>query len=755
MKGRIPAVVLFLASALFLRSGVAWSQEPAPRSSKVYGEWRIHVKPDKGAEYARLIGDRGLPLFCEVGGRMVGWWTTQIGDLYEQVTLWEYDDMAAFQKAVEHLGKSAPFKEFVVLRDPLLAGEESRFLKLAPFAEKPRLPETAPFVIHEVHRVPFHLRETYLRFMEKAGLPLLKKHGFRPAGPWLVNVGKWTEVTYLFRFDSLAERERRMADFEATADGRTYGKVTELVEEISTRLLIPAPFAKPAPPPRAPRSSKLLPHLEEVAPGVYTAGFADRYRSANCGWVVGKKEALLVDLPRGVPAADFLGEVAAIAGQPPRTLVLTHWQPGDADVVAALLRGGVRRVLTSAGIRDRLLGEGDRVAPGQVEALARRTAVGDEGVGADLLPLDGVVGPGVAVYLPGRRLLFAGPFVIHGPRARLPGTDTALWIATLQRLEGLGATRVVPAFGSWGSAAALARQRAFLVELRRRVGHAVAQGLPPVAVPKEVGSLDDYLAWMPYDRPTGEDMEHVYRELTVPAAPFHGRPPQPEDPRPHALVLIGDGPHEPGHIEEGLRPALEAAGVVPHFTVDVRALSAENLARVALLVVLRDGLQRPQTGPKSQFVWMTPEQEHAVVRFVEGGGGFLNLHNALGLYPADGPYLQLAGGKYLGHGPLERFRVEVVDPDHPVTRGVHAFTVADEQHTPAPDAGKVHLLLRSRSDVGKEAAAGWVREAGRGRVCHLACGHTREALLQPTFQRLLRNGAAWCLRRDGRSGPAK
>jgi hypothetical protein len=32
-------------------------------------------------------------------------------------------------------------------------------------------------------------------------------------------------------------------------------------------------------------------------------------------------------------------------------------------------------------------------------------------------------------------------------------------------------------------------------------------------------------------------------------------------------VLIGDQPHEPGHIEEGLRPVFEATGLVPHFAV--------------------------------------------------------------------------------------------------------------------------------------------------------------------------------------------
>ena len=143
---------------------------------------------------------------------------------------------------------------------------------------------------------------------------------------------------------------------------------------------------------------------------------------------------------------------------------------------------------------------------------------------------------------------------------------------------------------------------------------------------------------------------------------------------------------------------------------------------------------------------MTPEQQRAVAEFVEKGGGFLNLHNSMGLYPPDGPYLNLVGGRYTGHGPLERFRVEVVNADHPITRDVTGFFVPDEQHTPVYDEKRVHLLLQSRSDDGKTvAAAGWVREPGRGRVCHLAPGHTREALLHPMYQRLLRNALRWCL----------
>ena len=33
------------------------------------------------------------------------------------------------------------------------------------------------------------------------------------------------------------------------------------------------------------RASSLLPHFEKVGERVYAAGFAEKHRSANCGWV--------------------------------------------------------------------------------------------------------------------------------------------------------------------------------------------------------------------------------------------------------------------------------------------------------------------------------------------------------------------------------------------------------------------------------------------------------------------------------------
>ncbi len=182
----------------------------------------------------------------------------------------------------------------------------------------------------------------------------------------------------------------------------------------------------------------------------------------------------------------------------------------------------------------------------------------------EIIPLDDVAGHGgAAIHLARQGVLFAGPLIVNGPRTPLPGSDTELWLSTLVKFDEFNSERVVPGFGSWGGPEIVGRERRFLTELRRQIAYLIAQGHSESSLKNEVRIPAADLVWMPYDKPTLEDLEHVYRELTVPIAPFDGRAPDPLDPHPHALVLVGDQPHEPGHIIEGLKPVFEAVGVVP------------------------------------------------------------------------------------------------------------------------------------------------------------------------------------------------
>ena len=472
-------------------------------------------------------------------------------------------------------------------------------------------------------------------------------------------------------------------------------------------------------------SARTLDFVQQLAPGVHLAGFADRYGSANCGWIELEDRTVLIDLPHGIGVEAFLAAVARTSPKPVRSLLLTSEPDPENETLQALRARGVELVEVAGARRTISFGKG----PGRIETVP-----------CD----DGLESAATALYLPRERILFAGRMVIQGPRAKLPGRDTLAWLDTLRKLKRLGASRVVPGFGSWESEDLLGRQMRFLAELRRQVAFGICLGIPLEEIQRGILLPASFYAWPPYGEPAAEDIEHLFREQTVPEAPF-GRKGLPEQGGgPQALVLIGDRYHEPEHIRQGLMPVFQATGVTPHFAVDVRALSAETLARVQLLVVLKDGMLWPEGNDRPYRQWMTMEQQEAVVEFVEAGGGFLNLHNSMGLYP-EGSYLELVGGRYKGHGPLERFEVEVVNVDHPVTRGVRDFFVADEQHTPSYDSKKVELLLRNRSDQGKAGAAGWAYQAGKGRLCHLANGHTRESLDHPMFQRLMRNAVRWCL----------
>ena len=535
---------------------------------------------------------------------------------------------------------------------------------------------------------------------------------------------------------------------------------------------------------------QLLPHHAELAPGIHAAGFSHQFASANCGWVELDGETLLVDLPRGRSVEAYLDRVTGKGKRPARRLVLTHiWEdPSWADysaydpaekrwyrsaepmgldpvapLVTALVKRGVTQIVTSPRIRERLLAGMPDLDPSMVTALSSPGSVGDPARSIQFLPLDEVGDEGAgALYLQQEKVLFGGPLVMNGIRFNPQGKDTAAWIGVLDSLQELGAQQVAPGFGSWTGSGMVERLRDLLAELRDQVAYGIAIGHSLPEVQKYVRIPDGLQYWTTHTRPREAQIAHVYRELTVPNAPFHGRPPQPGDSSPHALVLIGDSPHPPAPIRKALALVFQATGVTPHFAVDVNALSAENLSRVQLLVILRDGRQVERRGEGREPLrvlldplhgeiqtWMTLDQERAVADFVEKGGSFLNLHNSLGLYPPAGPYLKLVGGRYIGHGPYERFRVEVVDPEHPITRGVSDFTTADEQHTPVLyDESQVHVILESRMDNGIAVPAGWVREVEKGRVCHLAGGHPAEPLFHPMNQRLMKNAVRWCLRQE-------
>src|SRR5262245_28420328 len=189
-------------------------------------------------------------------------------------------------------------------------------------------------------------------------------------------------------------------------------------------------------------------------------------------------------------------------------------------------------------------------------------------------------------------------------------------------------------------------------------------------------------------------------------------------------------------------------------------------------------------------------QCRAIRGWLEAGGHWLALHGTSGgraervegvrqRRTAKTEHHALLGCRFLIHPPICRFRVDVTDGDHPLTRGIaKSFEIEDEPYfIELQDPGSTRILLTAdygpgavapaltalyASDTslqpdGKTRVLGYTREIGQGSVTYSTFGHchsvaSREGRpvdpAQPTFRapweneaylKLLRNAIAWSL----------
>jgi cyclase len=472
----------------------------------------------------------------------------------------------------------------------------------------------------------------------------------------------------------------------------------------------------------------------EVAPGVYfRAGDLARGQS-NSGFIVCPEWVIAIEAPTPEASAAMQAEIAAVTSKPVRYVVLTHGHGDHLNGLEAFTSKGAMVVCAEA-LRRQLEAKN---APGQFVGISERLTLRAGGRNIELATYGRAHSPSdLFVSLPGEGVLFSGDAVLNMPAMFMGECDVVNWIRTLRRLEKGGSRVVCPGHGPSGGAELIERMADHLTALRDEVGYQICQGrtfeaaLGQVKAPEQARYARDAKHFE-------AQLKAVYAQLTAaPAAPASAAVP-------HALVLIGDYYHRPAWSRPPLEAVFEKIGMPATFIYDVTKLNAASLRGYRLLVILRDGMNRPEVGGKPVW-WMTAEQEKAVVEFVERGGGYLALHNATALKekPAQpGPYRDMLGSSYNGHGPAdEKFEVRVVDAGHQITRGVSGYAAVDEHHWPVIHASDIHVLTRTSGNH----VNGYTRTHGAGRVCYLATGHHRAMLELPSMQQLMANAALWCI----------
>jgi type 1 glutamine amidotransferase len=152
-----------------------------------------------------------------------------------------------------------------------------------------------------------------------------------------------------------------------------------------------------------------------------------------------------------------------------------------------------------------------------------------------------------------------------------------------------------------------------------------------------------------------------------------------------------------------------------------------------------------------------PEEAQAdFVAMLDKGKGIVVLHHAFCSYDSWPEYTNITGGRYHHYEwskdgvtyPHSRFthdvtfQVEVVDKNHPVTKGVSDFQITDETYSGTEILSTIHPLLSTGESTSAPLVA-WTNTCRRSRIVTLTLGHDRHAWENPSFQKILSQAILW------------
>jgi type 1 glutamine amidotransferase len=217
-------------------------------------------------------------------------------------------------------------------------------------------------------------------------------------------------------------------------------------------------------------------------------------------------------------------------------------------------------------------------------------------------------------------------------------------------------------------------------------------------------------------------------------------------------VLIVTGNDYPGHVWQETTPAVrqileQDPRMVVRVIEDPEFLASPALDHYDVIVLHYMNWESPDPSPGAS---------QRLQQFVQEGKGLVLLHFACGAW-ADWPeFPNLAGrvwDKVNSHDPRGPFRVDVVHPEHPITRGMNSFETDDELYTGLTGQRPVTMLATSRAKTtGQDHPMAFVFDYGQGRVFHTPLGHDVKAFTLPGPAELIRRGTAWAAGREPTAG---
>lgn len=216
------------------------------------------------------------------------------------------------------------------------------------------------------------------------------------------------------------------------------------------------------------------------------------------------------------------------------------------------------------------------------------------------------------------------------------------------------------------------------------------------------------------------------------------------------MVLLGGGTHDVEANPPLLESAIHSVGGIEVTKLAPPPGNQADGAHLAKLAELKPGdydVLLFYTFRES----FTPEQEVALQRFVDEGGGIVAIHAAAVTLGNSEPWARIIGARFAGHTPgLYPLTITVADTAHPIMKGIQDFEVADEEFTFSfPEDVERHVLARFKqrppTTVEKNGNNDcvWTVSHGKGRAVYSSVGHGKDAWSNPVWQKMILQAVFW------------
>ncbi len=210
-----------------------------------------------------------------------------------------------------------------------------------------------------------------------------------------------------------------------------------------------------------------------------------------------------------------------------------------------------------------------------------------------------------------------------------------------------------------------------------------------------------------------------------------------------ALIVQGGWQgHEPKQVSDILAAALRQNGFQVEVVDTLDALRDEAKLKALDLIVMEWTMGRIER-----------EQLTPLLNAVGGGVGLAGVHGGLGdSFREATDYQYMVGGQWVAHPGNDgiEYMVQIVDHQHPITRGLHDFQVKSEHYYMHIDPA-IHVLATTPfGDVAMPVA--WTKLWGHGRVFYCSLGHVAQVFEQdPQIGEMVTRGMLWAAEGKGPS----